>query len=87
CTTAKAVTAGGLEVAVESVILAPESLETWVRGIDWKALGPLPADGADEKKVIALMPDAARGWEVVSPLALPRLASPLAHRAYQQQTF
>jgi hypothetical protein len=87
CTTAKAVTAGGLEVAVESVILAPESLESWVRGIDWKTLGPLPAEGADEKKLAAVMPQPGRGWEMVSPLALPRLASPLAHRAYQQQTF
>ena len=86
CTTAKGVTPSGLEVAVQSVILAPESLESWVRAIDWKALSALPAT-ADEKQIIAVLPAPFRGWDTVSPIADPPLAGAVAHRAYQQGTF
>ena len=86
CTTAKAITPGGLEVEVQSVILAPESLESWVRGIDWKALAALPAT-ADEKQIVAVFPAPFRGWDTTSPIDLPPLASAIAHRAYQQGTF
>ena len=86
CTTAKATTPGGLEVEVQSVILAPESLESWVRGIDWKALAALPAT-ADEKQIVAVFPAPFRGWDTTSPIDLPPLPSAVAHRAYQQGTF
>jgi hypothetical protein len=84
CTTATA-TAGKFTVQVQSVILSPDSLEGWVKQVNWKALAALA--GEDEKQLVAAFPPAPRGWNVVPPDSSPTLASPLAYQVYEQGLF
>jgi carbon monoxide dehydrogenase subunit G len=89
CTTATA-TVGALTLRVQSVLLSPDSLETWVKEVDLKALASAAPGGeteAEQKKLAASFPTPPRGWQIVPPTTAPPLAGALAFQVYEQGLF
>jgi len=89
CTTATA-TVGALTLQVRSVLLSPDSLESWVKQVDLKALASAAARGdteAEQQKLAASFPTPPRGWQIVPPTTAPPLAGALAYQVYEQGLF
>ncbi len=90
CTTATA-TVGTLTLQVQSVLLSPDNLESWVKKIDLKALASLAPSGetqADQQqKLLASFPTPPLGWQIVPPTTAPTLPGPLAFQVYEQGLF
>jgi len=89
CTTATA-TVGALTLQVQSVLLSPDNLESWVKQVDLKALAALAPSGetqADQQKLVASFPPPALGWQIVPPTTAPTLPGALAFQVYEQGLF
>jgi hypothetical protein len=89
CTTATA-TLGALILQVQSVLLSPDSLESWVKQVDLKALASAAPAGETEayqQKLVASFPTPPRGWQIVPPTTSPSLAGALAFQVYEQALF
>lgn len=86
CTTATGV-AGGYKAQLQSVILSPESFESWVKDFKWgqlAAVKPGPDGKVNDDELMPLMPNKPRGWEIVPPMVKPKLGNPLSFRVYEQ---
>ncbi|HSD10674.1 MAG TPA: hypothetical protein VLF14_06805, partial [Candidatus Binatia bacterium] len=89
CTTATA-TVGALTLQVQSVLISPDGLESWVKQIDLKALASAAPAGAtqkDEQKLVASFPTPRSGWQIVPPTTAPTLPEALAFQVYEQGLF
>jgi len=89
CTTATA-TVGGLTVQVQSLLIAPDGLEFWVKKVDLKALASAGTAGAtekDERKLVAAFPAPPSGWQIVPPTTGPPLPGAVAYQVYEQGLF
>ena len=90
CTTATA-TVGALTLQVQSVLLSPDNLESWVKKIDLKALASLAPSGEtqvdQQQKLLASFPPPLLGWQIVPPTTTPTLPGPLAFQVYEQGLF
>src|SRR5262249_24020859 len=89
CTTATA-TVGALTVQVQSVLISPDGLESWVKQVDLKALAsaaPAGTTQVDERKLVASFPGPRSGWQIVPPAANPPLTGALAYQVYEQGLF
>jgi carbon monoxide dehydrogenase subunit G len=89
CTTATA-SVGGLTLQVQSVLISPDGLESWVKEVDLKALAsaaPAGTTQVDERKLVASFPTPPRGWQIVPPTTGPPLAGALAYQVYEQGLF
>jgi carbon monoxide dehydrogenase subunit G len=89
CTTATA-TVGALTLQVQSVLLSPDGLESWVKQVDLKALGTAAAAGAtqiDQRTLLATFPRPPRGWQIVPPATGSTLPGALVFQVYEQALF
>jgi hypothetical protein len=89
CTTATA-TVGALTLQVQSVLISPDGLESWVKQVDLKALASAASGAETEKeqqKLVASFPAPRSGWQIVPPTASPPLAGALAYQVYEQGLF